>query len=138
MAAKHSLFVVCCFAFPFSAFAQLDGSALRAKYGEPLARETFRVRPHIEIIVSYGPGRKVCRIELPPDNTKIMVGEALPYIVTKQQVDEVIDELVPPSARGQEIGRSGLHLGIGAVLLTEYQRLTITEPQDPSHPGIRT
>ena len=38
--------------------------ALRSKYGEPLARETFQVRPDMEMVVNYGPARQVCSIEL--------------------------------------------------------------------------
>ena len=37
MTAKLTLFVVCS-----TAFGQMDTSTLRAKYGVPLARETFR------------------------------------------------------------------------------------------------
>ena len=60
MTAKLALFVVCC----SSAFAQMDTSTLRAKYGEPLARETFKVRPNIEAVVNYGTGHQVCKIEM--------------------------------------------------------------------------
>jgi len=61
MTTRLILFVVCC-----SAFGQMDTSTLRAKYGEPLARETFQVRPNIEAVVSYGTGHQVCKIDLPP------------------------------------------------------------------------
>ena|ERR1019366_6490718 len=139
MTAKFNLFVVCCSAFPVSGLAQqLDAFTLRAKYGEPLARETFQVRPNIEAVVNYGPVRQVCTIELPPRSYMNVVGEAPPHFVTKQQVDEVIDELVPPSMRGKE----ALHLmgGSGRVFMSfaEYEHVTISEPQDPDHPGRRT
>src|ERR1700758_2412476 len=99
MTAKITLFVVCC-----SAFGQMDTSTLRAKYGEPIAREAFQVRPNIEAVVNYGTGHQVCKIELPPGSYVNVVGEAPPHFVTKEQVDEVIDELVPPVARGKEMG----------------------------------
>ena len=96
MTAKLTPFVVCCLALPFSALAQqIDATALRTKYGEPLARETFQVRPNIEAVVNYGPGHQVCRIELPPGRN----------VETRQQVDDVVAELVPPSARGKELRR---------------------------------
>jgi hypothetical protein len=39
--------------------AEWDASTLREKYGEPLARETFQVRPDLKMVVSYGPVRRV-------------------------------------------------------------------------------
>jgi hypothetical protein len=49
-----------------SAFGQMDGSTLRTRFGAPLNREVFTVRPGIEMIVDYSPtGNQVCRLELP-------------------------------------------------------------------------
>ena len=135
MTAKLSLFVVLC----VSAFAQqMDSTALRAKYGEPLAREIFQVRPNIEAVVIYGSGRQVCRIELPPGSYMNVVGEAPAHFVTKQQVDEVIDELIPLATRGSEIGRFTMFAGGISFSAANYQNVSISEPQDPDHPGHRT
>ena len=133
MTAKLTLFVVCC-----SAFGQMDTSTLRAKYGEPLARETFQVRPNIEAVVNYGTGHQVCKIDLPPGSYMNIVGEIPPHFATKQQVDEVIDELVPLAMRGK--GGSRLMAGSGRIFMSisEYENVTIFEPQDPDHPGRRT
>src|ERR1700748_3850325 len=90
MTAKLTLFVVCC-----TAFGQ-DSSTLRAKYGEPVARETFQVRPNIEAVVNYGTGHQVCKIALPPGSYL-----NLPGFASAQEVDQVIDELVPPATRGK-------------------------------------
>jgi len=128
MTAKITLFVVCC-----TAFGQMDTSTLRAKYGEPIARETFQVRPNIEAIVNYGTGHQVCKIELPPGS---YVNP--PHGASNHEVDLVIDELVPLSARGKEIGAGVLSASRAAVRLTEYEHVDITEPQDPDHPGRRT
>ena len=133
MTAKITLFVVCC-----SAFGQVDTSTLRAKYGEPLARETFQVRPNIEAVVNYGTGHQVCKIELPPGSYMNIVGEIPPHFATSKQVDEVIDELVPPSARGKEINKGVASAGRISVSFTDYENITISEPQDPDHPGHRT
>ena len=117
MTAKLSLFVVLC----VSAFSQqMDSTALRAKYGEPLARETFQVRPNIEAIVTYGPGRQVCRIELPPGRD----------VETRQQVDDVVAELVPLAARGKEIRRMVASTGRNSLSSIEYENVNIAEPQD--------
>jgi hypothetical protein len=120
------------------AFGQTDAFTLRAKYGEPLARETFQVRPNIEVVVTYGPGRQVCRIELPPGNYKNVVGEVPLRLPSKQQVDEVIDEFTPPSVRGKELNHGLLSAGRISISLANYEHVDITEPQDPDHPGQRT
>jgi hypothetical protein len=128
MTAKLTLFVVCC-----SAFGQMDTSTLRAKYGEPIARETFQVRPNIEAVVNYGTGHQVCKIDLPPGS---YVNP--PHGASQQEVDQVINELVPPSARGKEIGVGVLSLSRASLRLIRYEHVDISEPQDPDHPGRRT
>ena len=128
MTTKLILFIVCC-----SAFGQMDTSTLRAKYGEPIARETFQVRPNIEAVVNYGTSHQVCKIDLPSGS---YVNR--PNFATKQQVDEVIDELVPPSVRGKAMSQAVLSASRIAVSLSEYQNVTISEPLDPDHPGQRT
>jgi len=51
-----------------SALAQInapDAAELRAKYGRPLARETFII-PVGEMIVDYGATGHICKIQLAP------------------------------------------------------------------------
>jgi hypothetical protein len=128
MTAKLTLFVVCCSAFLASALAQeMDSSTLRAKYGEPLARETFQVRPNIEAVVNYGTGHQVCSIEMSQAQT-----------ATRQEVDQVVDELAPPSTRGKMLNRGFAASGRLSAVITSYEHVTISEPQDPDHPGRRT
>jgi hypothetical protein len=129
MTAKLTLFVVCC----SSAFAQIDSSTLRAKYGEPLSRDIFQVRPNIEAVVNYGTMHQVCKIDLPPGSYVTP-----PHGASNHDVDQVIDELVPPSMRGKEIGTGALSLSRASVRLIGYEHVDISEPQDPDHPGQRT
>jgi hypothetical protein len=96
--------------------ATLDVAALRAKYGEPLPRETFQVRHDLEMAVYYGLARQVCRIELR-------------YTVGKQEVDEVIEELVPPSIRGKEIRRGLKIIGGFSVSYVVYEDVIIWDSQ---------
>jgi hypothetical protein len=107
------------------AFGQIDTFNLRSKYGVPLDRETFTVRPGIEMVVDYGPIKQACRIQLPSGMQ--IVGTVPPGAVTKQQIDEILDEVVPPSIRGKELG--GMATAAGAVMMfsTEYEHLTISE-----------
>ena len=129
MTAKLTLFVVCCTTFG----QQMDTSTLRAKYGEPIARETFQVRPNIEAVVNYGTGHQACKIDLPPGS---YVNP--PHGASNHDVDQVIDELVPPSARGKEINKGMLSTGRNCMSFADYENLTIAEPQDPDRPGRRT
>jgi len=99
-----------------SALAQLDSFTLHSKYGAPLDRETFAVRPGIEMVVDYGPSRQVCRIQLP-----------LGMQITKQQVDEILMEVVPPSIRGKEVNRMSQAVGLPMMVAIEHEHVTISE-----------
>ena len=122
MTAKLTLFVVCC-----TAFGQMDSTTLRAKYGEPLTRETFKVRPNIAAVVNYGTGRQVCNIEISQAQS-----------ATRQEVDQVIDELAPPSTRGKILNQGIAVAGRLSEMITSFEHVNISEPQDPDHPGRRT
>jgi hypothetical protein len=128
MAAKGNalVLVVCGFGFAWLAFGQLDGwrfaSDLRAKYGPPLARETFTVRPGTEMVVDYAADGNVCRIQLPP------VGPGRqPGVKTPQAVDDFLVELLPQAIRGQRTREFASASGLASAKMTEYENLTITE-----------
>jgi hypothetical protein len=108
-----------------SAFAQVDAFSLRSKYGPPLDRETFTVLPGIEMVVDYGPSKQVCRIQL-PSGMKV-AGTVPPGTITKQRIDQVLDEVLPLSIRGKEMNRMMEAMGVPMVFLTEYENLTIAE-----------
>jgi hypothetical protein len=95
---------------------ELDATALRARYGEPIVKEAFKVRPNLEIMVSYGSSSQVCRIEFP-------------ISLTRQELEEVIDELVPPGERGKEIGHSRWIFGGYSVSHINYEHIIISEHQ---------
>jgi hypothetical protein len=103
-----------CLFLAASAFAQIDKSTLTAKYGPALNRETFTVRPGIELIANYGPAYQVCSMELPG---------TLP----EAQSDQILDELVPTAMRGTKgpefMGQSGL----ASVRSVEYENIIINE-----------
>src|SRR5260370_25110673 len=115
------------------AFAQIDTFSLRSKYGAPLDRETFTVRPGIEMVVNYGPGKQVCRIQLPSGMR--IVGTVPAGVVTKQQIDEVLEEVVPPSSRGKEVGRAGAALGAPMLSTPDYEHVTIGERRHTGSPN---
>jgi len=110
-----------------SAFSQVDAHSLRAKYGQPLDRETFTVRPGIEIVVDYGPGKQACRIQLP--SGKKIVGTVPVGAITKEQIDEVLNEVVPQSFRGKELNKSMTATGAPMFFVTAYEHVAISEFQ---------
>lgn len=112
------------------AFAQIDTFHLRSQYGAPLDRETFTVRPGIEMVVDYGPAKQVCRIQLPSGMQ--IAGGVPPGAITKQQIDEVLNEVIPPSLRGKELGRMASATGAIMMFSTDYEHITISEIKNAS------
>jgi hypothetical protein len=96
------------------ALAQLDSAALRAKFGAPLNRETFRLRPGFDIVGDYGANHQVCKMEMP---TSITRGETMSFL----------EGLVPDSTPGKEVIN---RTGGGAYGVEEhiYERVGITMP----------
>jgi hypothetical protein len=119
-------FVFCLASACSLAFAQVDTYKLRDKYGPPLDRETFTVRPGIEMVVDYGSGKQVCRIQLP---SGIKYGGTVPAdAVTKEKIEAVLEEVLPPSIRGKQInegmGMTGAFLSFS---MADYEHVTISE-----------
>jgi hypothetical protein len=121
---KLSISIILSLAAVSSAHAQIDAFSLRSKYGLPLDRETFTVRPGINIRVDYGPAKQACTIVLPSGMT---VREPSPDIITREQMKDVLDEVVPNSVRGKEIKRGVIGSGILKVVYTEYEHVTVDE-----------
>jgi len=127
MSASRNLCLLAIFiGFAVSAFAQIDGAAfasdLRAKYGPPLARETFTARPGIEMVVDYAANGHVCRIQLPP------IGQSAEHgVLTAQAVDDFMAELLPVPMRGKELERGAETMGLVSISFVEYEYVTITE-----------
>ncbi|HTB13652.1 MAG TPA: hypothetical protein VK752_18880 [Bryobacteraceae bacterium] len=120
-----------CLVFAASAFGQMDGSSLRAKFGVPLNREVFTVRPRIEMIVDYSPtGNQVCRLELP--GLAPMPADAAPGvgINTKKIIDEIVAEIVPPSMRGKAGASMCTSSGKNGMCSTDYENVSIAESLD--------
>jgi hypothetical protein len=118
-------FAILLMAVAAPAFGQLDAFTLHAKYGAPLDRETFTVRPGTQMVVDYGPSKQVCRIQLPAGMR--IVGTVPPGAVTEQEVKTVIDEVVPPSVRGKQINQMQMITGLSSIAITEYEHVTISE-----------
>jgi hypothetical protein len=125
MKATAAMFAISCFTFTLPAVAQLDSSALRARYGSPLHREIFRIPAGFDLIADYGAGELVCKLEVPalmpthenPQNADVM----------RQRMRDFLAELVPASMRGIEVSRGMLALGALSLSFINYDRVTVTE-----------
>ena len=105
-----------------SAFAQIDGTILRAKFGPPLARETFTVMTGVKMVVDYAANGHVCRIQLPP------VGPSHDQLInTPQAIDKCLSGLVPMTMRGKEVNRMVFTSGPNNVSMIKYENVTISE-----------
>jgi hypothetical protein len=72
-------------------YGQVDSIQSNAKYG-PRVEEVFKVRPNLALAVSYGDKRQICKLELRPVQYDGVIKLAL--------IDELVNEIIPPGARG--------------------------------------
>lgn len=121
------LAVICCLGFALPVAAQLDSSALRAKYGAPLNRETFRMASGFDLIVDYGANYQACKLEVPalmPTDEKVSNTS-----VMKQRMYDFLLDLVPGSTRGKELGRRAFVMSTISLSSVEYEHVIINELQ---------
>jgi len=76
-------------------------------------------------VVDYGPAKQVCRIQLPSGTQ--YGGTAPDGAVTKQMIEEVLQEVVPASMRGKVVNKAVLATGAPMWSTTMYEHVTITE-----------
>ena len=127
MDAKLTLRLLAAFAgFTMSALAQIDGAKfaadVRAKYGTPLSRQTFKI-PAGEMVVDYATNGNICRIQLPsmgPEEGQLGVSST-------KAVDDFILKLVPLTLRGKEVRRMAESTGLHSVSTIEYENVVIAE-----------
>jgi hypothetical protein len=122
-------FVIC---FTLPAVGQLDSAALRAKFGAPLNRETFHMPSGFDLIVDYGVSHQVCKLKLPalmPTNEEVRRASEM-----KQRMHEFLEEIVPGSMRGKELGQLTSVMSLTSQTSVEYEHVTISELQYANRP----
>jgi hypothetical protein len=100
---------------------------IAVKFGAPLSREIFRVPPGFDLVVDYGAGYQVCKLQVPPlmpmDATKVQNTDDM-----KQKMHAFLADLVPDSMRGKELqqfmSQSGAFSGVG---VDEYEHVSMVE-----------
>jgi len=132
---KH-LVAICCLGLTLPVFAQFDSSALHAKLGQPLNRETFHMPVGFDLIVDYGMSTRVCKLEVPAlmprDPEKVSNTTEL-----KQRMYDFLVDLIPASERGKEVGRFAEIHGMISLKTIEYENITISEIQYANEPESR-
>jgi hypothetical protein len=111
--------------FAVSASAQFDAenftAGLRAKYGPPLHREVFLVPPG-EMVVDYAENGHPCRIQLPATGP-----EEGTNVISAKGLEDFLVKLLPLAVRGKELGKMFEMFGLAAVLITQFENVTISE-----------
>jgi hypothetical protein len=135
MASKLRLAVLV-LGFTLPALAQLDSSALRAKYGSPLNREIFHMSQGFDMTVDYGLGNQVCRLQVPAlmPSTDTVSND----LVQKRHMYEFLAEAVPASIRGKEGQRFSFISGMLSMSSIEYENVTVAESHGGSSPRDNT
>jgi hypothetical protein len=125
---------------------------LRVKFGVPLSPEIFRVPPGFDLVVDYGVGNQVCKLQVPAlmptgagpvtnfgnypynnrDANKVQNTDEM-----KQKMYAFLAELVPDAMRGKEMGRRQWMTGVfSGHLDVIYEHVTITQTESGSNDTI--
>lgn len=114
----------CLVALALTAAVPQTSTEFYARYGRPDA-ERFVVRPDLMLSVEYGDDNEACRMRIEPRHnlTQSSSGDRPAPI---DEITAVLNEVVPPEARGKELGPGKL-IGAwaGSPPPTEYENVTI-------------
>ncbi|HLH00486.1 MAG TPA: hypothetical protein VKX49_29545 [Bryobacteraceae bacterium] len=125
--------LLCVFVLTVPAFAQIDSSQLRGKFGAPLSRETFRVPPGFDLVVDYGAGNQVCKLQVPA----LMPTDTSNTDDMAQQMRAFLAALVPDSTRGKELKQFMFQTGaFSAVAFEDYEYVTFAQTYRGSNDTI--
>jgi hypothetical protein len=119
------------------AFAQLDSSALRAKFGAPINRETFHMPEGFDLVVDYNAVRQVCKIEapalMPVPKDQVANSQAM-----KQRMYDFLLALIPAPMRVEERTLGTTVVGRVSVTFSDYGPVSISEMQVDGEHGKGT
>ncbi len=101
---------------------------LKAKYGKPIV-ELFSVRPNIALAVAYTADGQVCQLLIEPPKSLLRKPDEPSTFMTTEAVSSLMDELVPPRERGEQVYKVVTERGCTALTVTEYARVKISRAQ---------
>lgn len=103
---------------------------LRQRYGPPV-REAYLVRPDILLTVEYDANGQLTESVLEPRYTlkDRMEGPTANRSATMSSdvVEEILEEIVPTSERGQSINQLSFNAGCSGILISTYGKVEITK-----------
>lgn len=102
----------------------------KQKYGAPDVKGRYIVRPDIGLSIEYKQGQSPFEMVIKPHDsdtkdTSEPDKENSPKVMPSDEAEEVLDELVPVSKRGEKISAANTSHGCPFSNYTEYERLTI-------------
>jgi hypothetical protein len=109
-----------------------SSSELRSRYGEPDI-ERFIVRPGIALTAEYGSDGLACEMLIEPP-LPLSHGDEQTLYMSSDAVTVVLDDVVPASMRGQEIGHYTSEMGRNRYELTQYMYVSIGRSTDEGVP----
>jgi len=124
---RCAILVVAALSLPKIYGQQVDRSLLAAKYGPP-AEEVFDIRRDLTLALLYSENGRVCKMELrPARNTSSVIPATL--------VQELVDEVLPPSIRGTPKREFGSITGAESFSKwAEYEGGTISQTGSDTRP----
>jgi hypothetical protein len=103
-----------------------------SRYGEPDI-ERFRIRDGIGLTVEYGADGLACQMEIKPQH--LIVQRPQPEkLMAPEMVDGIIDEVVPPDARGRKVNSLLQRMGCAQSTVDYYENVTIDRSTDQCLP----
>ena len=101
---------------------------LHSRHGEPDI-ERFVVRPGVGLTVEYGSDGQACQMVI--EGQKMLIEkEKPPKRMSPDMVSGILDEVVPLSVRGNEVGHAVESIGCSEVNIEEYENVWISRATD--------
>lgn len=111
--------------------ASQTASDFATRYGDPDA-ERFVIRPAITLVVGYGPDRTACQMIVQPKRplglrAPILKNDDESELIAREMVPEILDELLPESAKENLLTNIEQVVGCDVQVLTTFYNVTIND-----------
>lgn len=128
------VYLACLLLFVSTVSVAQSSQELRSRYGQPDV-ERFAVRPRITATVQYGTDGAACQVVIESQRPLVPLKDQYIFrYMRPETVTEIIDEIVPPSARGVEINSLYSDAGCAHAEVVEYSNVVIHRSTDQCVP----